>query len=115
MKKKCAWISRHDPSNDQRVSLREYDLFKIDPDGRLWSAGDAIALSQRACGGWPDLYVAVMPMTMLRKFVGQVNGRVPIIRAVYYGPTWTGHWQEVIEIKYVTREWIPERTGYERT
>lgn len=114
-RKQCAWISRHDPSNAQRSSLRDYTIHKIDPAGRLWSAGDAVSLSQGACGGWPDLYVVVMPMTMLRRFAGIVNGQVPIIRAVYYGPEWTGHWQEVLEIRYVTREWIPERHANERT
>lgn len=107
--KRCAWISRHIPSHDQRVSLGSFQIVQVNPPGRLWSAADAVALSQSACQGWPDLYVVVMPMLMLQHFVMRVSGHVPIIRAVmdFKRNAWTGHWEEIKAIHIVTEEWLP--------
>lgn len=109
--KRCAWISRHSPTFEQRVSLEAFQIVQVNPPGRLWSAADAVALSQGACQGWPDLYVVVMPMLMLQHFVGRVNGHVRIIRAVmdFKSNTWTGHWEEIKAVRIVTEAWIPDR------
>jgi hypothetical protein len=103
--KNCALISRHPLSAEQRASLKEYKIIQINPRGRLWSSADAIALSQTACGGWPDLYVVVMPLMMLKSFVEQVNGLVPILRQT---PDFTGHWVRVTGIHIVTEQWVPK-------
>lgn len=111
--KKCAWISRHQPLTAQRKSLADYQIIQINPPGpRLLSAADAIALSQTACGGWPDLFVVVMPVLMLKQFCERVNGHVPIVRSVVkpdQNPSWSGHWEQVLAIQFVTQEWLPNR------
>lgn len=105
MKKNCALISRHPLSAEQRASLKGYRILQINPPGRLWSAADAIALSQNACGGWPDLYVVVMPLMMLKSFVEQVNGTVPILRQT---PDFSGQWVRVTGVHIVTEIWTPK-------
>lgn len=113
MKKTCAWISRHDPLRDQKANLADYRIVKINPPGRLWSAADAIVLSQNACGGWPDLFVVVMPVIMLQHFITLVDGRVPIVRGVYDRRKshfeWTGRWEQVKAVNIVTQAWSPGR------
>lgn len=108
--KRCAWISRHTPTREHRVSLNDFQIVQINPPGRLWSAADAVVLSQSACQGWPDLYVVVMPVPMLKRFMWLVNGRVPVIRSVmdHNRNLWTGHWEQVLAIDIVkTQEWTP--------
>lgn len=110
--KRCAWISRHVPTHEQRIALKAYRIYQINPPGRLWSAADAIVLSQNACGGWPDLFVVVMPVIMLQHFVNQVNGHVPIVRGIFTKigtPEWTGKWEEIKAIHIVTQDWTPNR------
>lgn len=109
--KRCAWISRHSPTFEQRVSLEAFQIVQVNPPGRLWSAADAVALSQSACQGWPDLYVVVMPMLLLQNFVERVQGHVPIVRAVMDSRSnrWTGHWEKIAAIHIVTEEWVPSR------
>lgn len=110
--KRCAWISRHPPLPGQRADLKDYRIIQINPPGRLWSAADAIVLSQNACGGWPDLFVVVMPLLMLKAFIEKVDGRAPIVRAVInrrLNPIWTGHWEEVTCVHIALQEWSPAR------
>ncbi len=102
--KTCALISRHQLSAEQRSSLREYRIIQINPPGRLWSAADAIALTQTACKGWPDLFVVVMPLKMLKTFVEQVNGQVPILRQTI---DFSGTWERVTAIRIMTEQWTP--------
>jgi hypothetical protein len=110
--KTCAWISRHPPTESQRHSLSGYQIIQINPPDRLHSAADAVALSQTACGGWPDLYVVVMPIMMLQSFVERVNGQVPILRSVVKqecSPQWDGRWEQIISVEIVTKAWSQSR------
>lgn len=109
--KTCAWVSRHPATHEQRASLKAYHIIPINPPGRLWSAADAIALSQTACGGWPHLFVVVMPMLMLQDFIWRVKGHVPVIRAVmdYKTTTWSGQWEQISAIQIFTQVWTPEK------
>lgn len=110
--KTCAWISRHPPTAEQRKSLADYRIILINPPGRLWSAADAIALSETGCGKWPDLFVVVMPVMMLKRFCELVNGRTPILRSIVKHekrPTWSPPWEQVIAVHFVTQTWTPDR------
>lgn len=112
MKLRCAWVSRHMPTKPQLRSLCAYDVRIINPPGRLWSAADALVLSQNACGGWPDLFVVVMPLSMLKTLLEKIDGRAPVVRAVVKlreDPVWTGHWEQVTCVQVSTQEWLPER------
>lgn len=111
-KMRCAWLSRHAPSPAQRRSLSAYDIHQISPVGRFWSAGDAVALAHNRCGGQPDLYVVVMPLTMLKSFLTLVDTRqTQVIRAVMdfdcNPPRWTGRWEQLYRVQLVRQEWTP--------
>jgi len=112
--KQCAWISRHPPLKAQRESLAAYRIHQINPPGRLWSAADAVVLAQNVCGGWPDLFVVVLPVIMLKQLVELVDGRAPVLRSVvkpWEDQPWSGHWHQVTSVQINTREWFPKGQG----
>lgn len=111
-RKVCAWISRHPPLAEQSKNLKDYRIIMINPPGRLWSAADAIALATNACKGWPDIFVVVMPLLMLKQFVEQVDGRAPVLRSIVHiekNPPWIGHWEQVLSVKIDSKRWMPTK------
>lgn len=111
----CIWLSRHVPTPAQRRSLAGYVIHQINPPGRFFSAVDALVMVEnaaRAAGGM-DVIVVVMPYGMQKHFLELVNGRAPVLRAVFNRrcdpPQFMG-WKELVAFQVIERDWLPGGT-----
>ncbi len=115
-KKRCAWLCRHEPTKAQRADLEGagYRIAIVNPPGRITSARWAWALCQNACGGMPDLVVAVLPMNLLNYFLREVDPNTVVVRAIAqkngeydHDWIWSGRWERIERVKIVTKPWTP--------
>lgn len=107
--KQAVLLSRHPLTPAMRTALPGYNVEQVHPPSRFWSAADALALAQQACGGvLPALFIVVMPLEMLRDFVRLVDGRVPIIRPVLdwrCEPPRFVCWRRIHSVAVITSAW----------
>lgn len=112
----CAWICRHEPTKAQRSDLEGagYVIRKVNPPERVQSSRWIWTLAQNACGGIPDVVVAVMPLTILNYFLREVGPETIVVRAIVqkngdhaHDWVWSGRWERIERVKLVTKPWTP--------
>lgn len=112
MTKTAVLLSRHPLTPAQRKNLPGYVVHQVHPPSRYWSADDALAMAQSANGGlYPDLFIVVMPVGMLRRFLWLIGGRVPVIRARFdfsCEPPRFVRWERVTDVQVIYSEWTAE-------
>jgi hypothetical protein len=108
-KLKCAWLSRHDPTAEQRTSLADFEIVQVDRTFRngkeAWVAANE--------GGEADIIMAVLPIPMLAELL-RLAGSTPIIRAYMVWPRdrvgeprWSGKWSRVKQVVVERDDWSP--------
>lgn len=118
--KVLAWLSDHDPNDDQREDLIDlgYRIIHVpSPQPERWSSSTAaVAGVLRKCGGIPDAVMMILPEVMGGGFMLEMDrhARQHDKKIIYIQPEmvhteqhvyWTGYWVQLKGVRYEQSRW----------
>jgi len=111
MKPICAWISRHEPTDEQRWALQGYRIVVVHTlRQRLRTPAQIYAEAARRCGRRPDVMVAVLPPMLLARLVEYVDP-LPVVQAPGWWDGakfhWKGYFRQVTGVALKYAAWSP--------
>jgi hypothetical protein len=118
-RKVAAFVTRHRPTATMRRSLGSRRIVIVDPGrNHFRSGGDAWRRCVEACGGAPDILIAVLPDHMMIQLIKQARrAGVTVLQAQMCHDAvsgkwyWSGTWLEVKSVRVVMAAWLPSGEG----